>query len=421
MNRKAQVFSTSNHETQDLTQLIASDGTSDMNARNRFGVDVDQLQHVLLSRHQGTPFNQWPAADLAMLRDTGYMETTALGRRYVKGRRMTPETAEAIIHNLAINHGMYVRDKFHAWTPDEKRACPPWRAITKYVNQSYGVGNRGRLAVLNVAQLLWLRNTAIANPKKRLKWFRTKLFSAHRTIMSESRIAAILHETGLSRQNIQYIASQRFTQSNLNYVRKFQFHMIFGDMVRPAWFDESGINKNGMSMRRNDGWNIVGSGGAFLTMPLREWPSDNLTTMALIDRSGVFCIDVHTGGTDQRYVDNYMYHAANTMALRGCDCLILDNCPAHKAGTIQYFMNRRNIAVIFLPRYWPQFNPIELAWNTMKDYLGNHMVQLKQNPAATISHALNTIDGELAKSFIRHCNCYPSRMSDAFWNGPGAA
>ena len=63
-----------------------------------------------------------------------------------------------------------------------------------------------------------------------------------------------------------------------------------------------------------------------------------------------------------------------------------------------------------LPRYWPQWNPIELVWNWMKDFLSQQLSALRNNPAAAVTDAMNTVTAELAKSFIRHSQVYPQEL-----------
>ena len=381
--------------------------------------DIQVLQECLLQRNNHLPLRQWPHGDRMLLRSTGYMETTAEGLRFIRGARMEPTTAEVHIHSMRRHHQVDVRVPGFEWSAAQKRQCPQWRAVKKYVNQTYGINALGRPQRLTADDRAWLRIAAVQNPQRSLNWLHAMLFQERHVLMSAGRISEILREDGLSRQRIQYIASQRFTPNNLYYARLFNIHLMSGSCQRPAWFDESGINKVGMSHRRSDGWNVVGAGGAFLCRPLQYWGNENITVMAFQDRTGVFMVDVHTGGTDVEYVRNYMFCAADALAARGVDSIVLDNCLAHKAWLIMLAMNRRGIAVIFLPRYWPSYNPIELVWNWMKDYFRDRMDQLRRNPVAVIEAALNTVDGALSRSFIRKCRCYPASMSDLLWNGPG--
>jgi len=358
--------------------------------------------------------------DRQVLRQLGHMEQTQDGRRYVNGRAMSSEAAEAIILQLA-NLGHVVRRNLHVWTSEQKDLCTSWRAIQKYVDNAYGKGQPGVKSKLTPEQRRWLRNHTLANPKRQLKVLRIDLFVRTHVILHISSISRILKHSGLSRQQVIYIATQRFTPSNLAYSRRFAIHVR--NLRRPAFFDEFGINRSGMSNRRSNGWNVRGAGATNLLQYLKHWPTCNITGMAFMDRGGVFNVDVHTGGTDAAYVDNFMSDAADALKMRGVDGIILDNCPAHKTWQIEYYMNRRGIAVVFLPRYWPQWNPIEVCWNWLKDWLGPrlHVLQNDQTAGDVIEEGLGRVTAALARSFIQHSVIYPAAwtVENQNWNGPG--
>lgn len=323
------------------------------------GSQRDGLLHALLVRLGDKKFSDIPQEDRMLLRSIGFMETTVQGKRYVRGQTMPRSEAELHIQ-LLLNEGHNVRHHNHTWTPAQKNLCPCWRAISKYIDNGYKAGVPGKNKSLSHDELFWLRNHTVANPKRILADLRTDLFAKTNVLLHVSSISRTLRETGLSRQVVKHMASQRFTPENIEYSRVFaawvrRFH-------RPAFFDEAGINKNGMSHRRNDGWNFVGAGGAFLVTPLKDWPHENLTVMGMHDRTGAFGIDIHIGGTNTNYVTEYMTRMADILASRGSDVVILDNCLAHKPWHIELALNRRGIAVVFLPRYWVSF---ELASSDM--------------------------------------------------------
>ena len=227
--------------------------------------------------------------------------------------------------------------------------------------------------------------------------------------LGERRISTILAEEGLSRKKLKYYASGKYSPTNVQYAADFSRHVRRFNKV--AFFDESGISKTGMENRRAVGWATRGGGGSVLERVLRDWPSENLTVMAFLDRDGVFGLDVHTGGTTRAYVDSYFANMARILHARGIDAIILDNATSHNPARINYYMARYGIAVAFLPRYWPEWNPIELAWNWLKDGLVGQMRALKRNPVPVIRRVLGTIGAPLARAFIRHADVYPARWS----------
>ena len=89
------------------------------------------------------------------------------------------------------------------------------------------------------------------------------------------------------------------------------------------------------------------------------------------------------------------------------DIVILDNLPAHKPSAIRQAIEATGAAMLFLPPYSPDFNPIEMGFSKIK-------ALLKKAPARTV-HALwdatrNAIDAVTpndARSFFTACRYEP--------------
>ena len=58
---------------------------------------------------------------------------------------------------------------------------------------------------------------------------------------------------------------------------------------------------------------------------------------------------------------SYFQRHAISLAVRGVDVVILDNCPSHRVHSLALWLRAVGIEVLFLPRYWPQWNPIEVS------------------------------------------------------------
>ena len=55
--------------------------------------------------------------------------------------------------------------------------------------------------------------------------------------------------------------------------------------------------------------------------------------------------------------------------LRAGDVVLMDNLSTHKSARVAEAIRAHGAEVIFLPRYSPDFNPIEGAWSKLKAYL----------------------------------------------------
>lgn len=81
--------------------------------------------------------------------------------------------------------------------------------------------------------------------------------------------------------------------------------------------------------------------------------------------------------------------------------LILDNLPIHK--DIEDIFKDKNIDILYLPPYTPEYNPIEMMWAKIKHFLRKNrskdLSHLKQN----ITEAYQTITIQDIKGWFYHC------------------
>ncbi len=51
------------------------------------------------------------------------------------------------------------------------------------------------------------------------------------------------------------------------------------------------------------------------------------------------------------------------------DYVVMDNASVHKVDEVKDLIQKTGAKLIYLPPYSPDLNPIELAWNKIKQYL----------------------------------------------------
>lgn len=337
----------------------------------------------------------------------GYMDVNQAGRAYTRGVRTSPETCFAALATLRTG-GHDVQS--NGWTSAAKKYCRDicgmtWTTVNKFMQNDYRtrVGSGG--PDLGNDFVLWLRHFAINHANYQRADYQAAIVIHHHYFLAIGTVGLYLQRAGLTMQVLRRIAAQRNTRENHRYSRRFQLHVQRFNRI--AFYDESGISGRGMNNRRNQRYGIKGAGGAYLEEYLRRWPHLNLTVMAFLDKDGAFGVEGHEGGTTAQMVNDYFARHAQTLHQRGVDCIVIDNCSSHHIGPLLAAISAYpNIAICFLPKYWPQWNPIELAWNKMKDVLQHGNSNLITAPMPAIRAALQTITPALARGWIRHCNCY---------------
>jgi transposase len=82
--------------------------------------------------------------------------------------------------------------------------------------------------------------------------------------------------------------------------------------------------------------------------------------------------------------------------------LVLDNLRPHRATAVSELLARAGIGLLDLPRYSPEFNPIEHAWAKMKERLKAKAARSLEALEAELKLALDTITAQDARGWFRH-------------------
>lgn len=85
------------------------------------------------------------------------------------------------------------------------------------------------------------------------------------------------------------------------------------------------------------------------------------------------------------------------------DTLILDNLSVHKMKDILKPLTEKGVNIVFLPRYSPDYNPIELAWSKMKTILKKLKSRTYETLIDSIDIALRSLSEEDILGWVKHC------------------
>jgi transposase len=82
--------------------------------------------------------------------------------------------------------------------------------------------------------------------------------------------------------------------------------------------------------------------------------------------------------------------------------LVMDNLRPHHATEVRDLLDQAGIGLLYLPRYSPEFNPIEHAWAKVKERLKAKAARTLEALEAELKPALDSITVKDAKGWIRH-------------------
>ena len=109
-----------------------------------------------------------------------------------------------------------------------------------------------------------------------------------------------------------------------------------------------------------------------------------------------------TGAAFLAYVEQVL-----APTLRPGDIVVLDNFPAHKPAAIRKAIEVAGAAMLFLPPYSPDFNPIEMALSKIKALLKKAAARNVQDLWDAIRNAIDAVSPKDARSFFTACGYEP--------------
>lgn len=94
--------------------------------------------------------------------------------------------------------------------------------------------------------------------------------------------------------------------------------------------------------------------------------------------------------------------------LRPGDVVLMDNLSTHKSVRMAESIIKRGAEVIFLPRYSPDFNPIEGAWSKLKAYLRKVAARTPTALLRAMARGLKRIKASDARGWFKHAGYRPA-------------
>jgi len=89
------------------------------------------------------------------------------------------------------------------------------------------------------------------------------------------------------------------------------------------------------------------------------------------------------------------------------DIVILDNFPAHKVSGARVANEAKGAAMLFLPPYSPDFNPIEQAFSKIRSILRKAAARTVHAVDAAIANALDSFSPEECENYFKNSDYDP--------------
>jgi transposase len=96
--------------------------------------------------------------------------------------------------------------------------------------------------------------------------------------------------------------------------------------------------------------------------------------------------------------------------LRRGDIVVLDNLGSHKVEGVRKAIEKRGAALLYLPPYSPDLNPIELAFSKLKRLLRTAATRTVDALWDAIGRLLDHVSPVEAANYFRHCGYAHSEL-----------
>lgn len=174
--------------------------------------------------------------------------------------------------------------------------------------------------------------------------------------------------------------------------------MAAADPERFVFLDEAGILTN---MTRRYARAAIGE-RAFGYAPLSR---KRLTVLGALSRDGMVEVKtVATGTTIPVFVAFLTTDVLPVLCQHKPDAiLIMDNLSAHKNKAVREAIEGAGLTLKYLPRYSPDFSPIEPCWSKIKTALRAAAARTVETVTVALDTAVASVTAEDAAGWFHHC------------------
>jgi len=128
----------------------------------------------------------------------------------------------------------------------------------------------------------------------------------------------------------------------------------------------------------------------------------NVTCLVAMGSTGMLAPCVFEGAVDSALVVTWVQQWLVPTLPCGTT-VVMDNLSVHRVAAVRAVLARAGCALIYLPAYSPDFNPIELAFSKLKTHLRTIAARTYDHVLDAIGTGLTSITATDIAGYYRHC------------------
>lgn len=256
-------------------------------------------------------------------------------------------------------------------------------------------GCSGRKKSLNDADFHAIKNEISMDASVTLQHIQKRLAENNKNV-SISTIHRAIDSFEYSLKRIQLIPVRRNAEINIEARFNYARAMLEVDFNRMIFIDEMGVN---CSMRKRYGRAPIGETPRKDVTTLR---SKNLSICAAITYEELLFFEVKERAYNSDLFLGFIQNILLMLQNKTDMILICDNAPIHKKDEIKIMVANHGHAILFLPPYSPQLNPIEETFGVWKGYIRAQNCNDSDQLLDAIQTSSTKITSTHCKAFYQH-------------------
>ena len=274
-----------------------------------------------------------------------------------------------------------------------------WRLIKRFrksgrvAPKPHGGGLKPKL---DHVDFITLREVSDANKDATLAELSDLFFQRTGIRVSGSTIAQKLKRLRISRKKKTLHATERDTPEVKKEREEFQKDRANMPVEKLIIIDESGIH---IGMVRTDGRAPIG------TRVEGDKPYNTGSTISLVgalELSGITAIMMVEGAVDGVAFETFLEKML-APTLRPGAIVLMDNVKTHKGKKVEEIIGSTGAQLRYLPRYSPDFSPLENCWSKLKELLRKTAARTVDTLEEGVKNAVDKITEKDIKGWFKHC------------------
>lgn len=167
------------------------------------------------------------------------------------------------------------------------------------------------------------------------------------------------------------------------------------DPEKLVFIDESGFKTN---LRRGYGWAPIGERPIIYADKFGK----NVTIIGAIAIDGLRVTRVIEGTLDGPGFVEFLTKDLGPTLVSG-DIVVMDGPRLHRVAGVEEALAAHGAKPLYLPRYSPELNPIEMCWSLLKAWVRTRAPRVASRLVDAVHEAWGKVTANLCESWIRHC------------------